>query len=147
MESITVTEVWNIASNKKHSSLHYATIANLIEKLECSGILKRIDEKHLFYPKKVFRERGDTELLFFSKDIITVSKINSFDNLTIRSFPTKNINRLELLNLSVDNSNVELVIHLLDERPIKLSNVKDTNIILSTKFYNLILDIYAMLTS
>ncbi|MCU5668788.1 hypothetical protein OCB72_29635 [Bacillus cereus] len=147
MESITITEVWNIVSNKRYSSLHYAKIADLIENLECSGILKQIDEKHLFYPKKVFRERGDAELLFFSKDIITVSKINSFGNLTIRSFPIKDINRLELLNLSVDNSNVELVVYLLNERPIKLSNVKDTNIILSTKFYNLILDIYAMLTS
>ncbi|PGZ34531.1 hypothetical protein COE50_06460 [Bacillus anthracis] len=147
MGKITFPELWDIALEEKSFSVHYARVFSLMECLERSGVLKTIDADYLFYPKKIFRERGDGELLFFSKDTIMVSNMRVSGNLTVRTFLTKNIYKLELLNFNIDNLDVELIIHILDEEPIILSNIKDSSVNLRNSFYKLILDIYAKLTT
>lgn len=145
MEMITFSKLWNIVSKERNSSLHYARVSSLMEYLEASGVLMDIDENYLFYPKKVFRERGEVELLFFSENTIIVSNMGISGNLTVRSFFAKDVCKLELLNLNVNNSDVELLIHISGEEPINLSNIKDASIPWRNNFYKLILDIYARL--
>ncbi|PFR51028.1 DUF3908 family protein [Bacillus cereus] len=141
MEFITVGELYSLAS--KENSLYYKKVESLIETLDRSGILVTIDEEHVFYPKKLFCENENIELIFFSSEAIIVTTIDDYWNVTVQKFLNKDIRKLELVNLNIETVTVELIIHVNDQESIKLSNKKDTNTAWATKFFKKIVGIFA----
>ncbi|MEF7557350.1 DUF3908 family protein [Bacillus thuringiensis] len=143
MEFITPGELYSLASKEK--SVHYKKVELLIETLDRSGILVNLEPEYIFYPKKLFREDEDIELLFFSSDTIIVAKIDNFKDVTVQKFLTKDVCKLELQNLNLEDESVELVININDKEVIKLSNKKDTNAAWEIRFFKRIINIFSKL--
>ncbi|MDM5267593.1 DUF3908 family protein [Bacillus wiedmannii] len=145
MAVITLNEVFNIFSRERYSNRISQKVTALIETLNESGIVKIEDQEYTVYPKNLFREDTDIDLIFFSKKEVLVCKINDNDDVAVQLFTSEKINKIELQKLNTNNQTVELFIHITNEEPIHLSNVEDTNVNWSRKFYGLILDIYNVL--
>ncbi|HDR6268893.1 TPA: DUF3908 family protein [Bacillus cereus] len=142
---ITISELRQEVQGKSHSSLYHNRVEALIKTLDENNIIENLGGEYLFYPKNLWIERKGIELFFFSKHAIKICDIDSFYNVNIHTLSTKSLRKLELLNINKKSGNVELLIHVLNEEPIKLSNKKDTNDAWGSNFYNLILEIHAQL--
>ncbi|QIW22369.1 DUF3908 family protein [Bacillus thuringiensis] len=145
MSEMTLNRLREMSAREKYSNEHYTKVNNLIEVLSESGILKTVDEDHVFYPQKLFREEEDIELFFISKKDIAICNIDDKGDVHVQVFPLKDINKVELLKLNAAKRTVELIVHINNEEPLILSNEEDTNTHWSYKFYDLILEIYSVL--
>ncbi|MFP3415177.1 DUF3908 family protein [Bacillus sp. SIMBA_074] len=142
---ITHSELQKEFQREKGSSLYHHRVDALISSLDENNIIEKLGEGYLFYPRNLWVERKDIELFFFSNHSITICNIDKMYNIHIRTISTNSLRKLELLT-NTRNGSVELVIHILNEEPIRLSNHHDTNDAWRSKFYDLILEIHAQLS-
>ncbi|HFU7090016.1 TPA: hypothetical protein ACGN8S_005157 [Bacillus cereus] len=142
---ITLSELRKEAQINKGSpySQHYYKADALISFIDKNNVIDQ-EEERLFYPQNLGLESREIKLFFFSNDVIKICEIHTLFNVSILNISTKEVKKLELYT-NEKSGRVELVIHIKDERPIKLSNGKDTSASWRDACYDLIFEIYALL--
>ncbi|WP_027955525.1 DUF3908 family protein [Halobacillus kuroshimensis] len=144
MDFISLEQLRKYALQESYSNNSWRNLEYFIEELLESGILDDINHKgYMFYPKYLWQENNEVELIFISKESI-LSCIYNDGYITVKKRMLRELVRVEISQMNLNNSQVELSLIFKDGEK-EVFNSNNSNQAWKRKYFTAILEIYKMI--